>query len=125
MTLTINGERVECALSVLTLVLYEQEFDGADLIADISGKVTTSDITPDADVLFDFAKVPWTKVMQAAWAMVKTVDQSTPHFEQWAAKVTQVDSWEFRSVVDSAVNETFFHSAAADSSDGEGRQEVE
>lgn len=122
MTLTINGESVECALSVLTLVLYEQEFDGADLIADISGKVTADDVNPDEDVLFDFAKVPWTKVMQAAWAMVKTVNQSTPHFEQWAAKVDQVNSWEIRDVVDSAVNETFFHSAATD---GEGRQETE
>ena len=122
MTLTINGESVECALSVLTLVLYEQEFDGADLIADISGKVTADDVNPDEDVLFDFAKVPWTKVMQAAWAMVKTVNQSTPHFEQWAAKVDQVNSWEIRAVVDSAVNETFFHSAATD---GEGRQETE
>ena len=122
MTLTINGESVECALSVLTLVLYEQEFNGADLIADVSGKVMTDDMNPNEDVLFDFSKVPWTKVMQAAWAMVKTVDGSTPHFEQWAAKVNQVNSWEIRSVVDAAVNDTFFHSAATD---GEGRQETE
>ena len=122
MTLTINGESVECTLSVLTLVLYEQEFNGADLIADISGKVTADDMNPNDDVLFDFSKVPWTKVMQAAWAMVKTSDPSTPHFEQWAAKVEQVNSWEFRSVVDSAVNDTFFHSAAPV---GEGRDEAE
>lgn len=122
MTLTINGESVECALSVLTLVLYEQEFDGADLIADVSGKVTADDMNPDEDVLFDFAKVPWTKVMQAAWAMVKTADPAVPHFEQWAAKVEQVNSWDVRSVVDTAVNDTFFHRAA---SDGEGREESE
>ena len=119
MEFTVNGERVECALSVHTLVLYEMEFDGADLIGDVSGKVMASDFETDGDVVFDFAKVPWTKVMQAAWAMIKTCDENLPHFEDWSRKVTQVDSWEFRQVVNQAVNDSFFHSAAAD---GEGER---
>lgn len=110
--ITINGERCKCALSAFTLVIYELEFDGADLIADISGKVTTSDFSPEEGLLFDFSSVPWTKVMRAAWAMLKTVDDSVPHFNEWARGVEQVDSWEVREVVNSAVNENFFHSAA-------------
>lgn len=119
MELTVNGERMECALSVHTLVIYEMEFDGADLIADVSGKVMASDFEVDEDVVFDFSKVPWTKVMQAAWAMLKTCDDSLPHFDDWSRKVTQVDSWEFRQTVNQAVNDNFFHSAAPV---GEGEQ---
>ena len=119
MEVTINGERVECALSIHTLMLYELEFDGADLIADVSGKVTTDDFEPDEDVIFDFSKIPWLKVMQAVWAMCKTVDEKLPHFDGWSKGVTQVDSWELRQVVNSAVNDAFFHTAAPD---GEGEQ---
>ena len=114
MEVTLNGERVECALSVHTLMLYETEFDGADLIADVSGKVMASDFVEDEDLVFDFTRVPWTKVMQAMWAMVKTVDDTLPHFDGWSKEITQLDSWEIRDVVNGAVNDAFFHSAAAD-----------
>ena len=129
MEVTINGERVECALSVKTLMLYEMEFDGADLIGDVSGRVTMADIQdqdedvpPEEVVLVDFAKIPWLKVMQAVWAMVKTVDDKTPHFDAWSSEVSQVDSWELRQVVNKAVNDSFFHSAASDG-EGEGQQQ--
>ena len=123
--LTINGERRECALSAYTMSLYELEFDGADLIADISGKVLDSDLKPDEGVVFDFASVPWTKVLRAAWAMLKTVDDSVPHFDAWARTATQFDVWEFRRVVNQAVNENFFHTAApvVEGPGEEGRQE--
>jgi hypothetical protein len=117
MELTVNGAKLECAFSVWTCVLYEQEFDGADIIADVSGRITADDLKPDSDVIVDFAKIPWLKIMQAAWAMAKTADDSLPHFNEWAKGVTEIDSWEFRGVVNKAVNETFFHQAAAD---GEG-----
>jgi len=120
--LTINGERRECALSALTMVIYELEFDGADLIADISGKVMADDFKVDDGVVFDFSSVPWTKVLRAAWAMLKTVDDSVPHFEQWARETTQFDSWEFRRVVNNAVNENFFH-IAAPVGEGDGEEE--
>jgi len=122
--LTINGERRECALSAYTMSLYELEFDGADLIADISGKVREDDFKGEEGVVFDFATVPWTKVLRAAWAMLKTVDDSVPHFEPWARSVTQFDAWEFRRVVNSAVNENFFHTAATvvEGAGEEGRQ---
>lgn len=121
-TLTINGERRECALSAYTMVLYELEFDGADLIADVSGKVMADEFKKDDDVVFDFASVPWGKVLRTAWAMLKTVDDSVPRFEEWARQTTQFDSWEFRRVVNSAVNENFFHTAAP-VGEGDGEEE--
>lgn len=112
MELTINGERVECALSVYTLVIYEQEFDGVDMISDINGKVYASDAEGEEGVLFDFSKIPWKKVMQGAWAMLKTADESVPHFEKWAKTVKEVDSFELRDVLSDAMSDAFFHQAA-------------
>ena len=112
MEITINGSPVEASMSVLTLVLYEQEFDGADMIADLNGKVMAD--SNDEGVLFDFASVPWTKLMQGAWAMVKTADKSTPHFAKWAEGITEVNSFEVRNVLQEATSDAFFHIAAAD-----------
>ena len=112
MELTINGERVKYALSAYTLVIYEQEFDGVDMISDINGKVYVTDAENEEGVLFDFAKIPWKKVMQGAWAMLKTADESIPHFEKWAKTVTQVDSFELRDKLSEAMSDAFFHNAA-------------
>lgn len=110
MVITVNGEAREAAMSILTLSLYEQEFDGADMIADLNGKVRVND--EEEGVLFDYGRVPWEKIMQGAWAMLKTADPSTPHYQKWAAGVTQVNAFELRNVLSDLISDTFFHIAA-------------
>lgn len=112
MEITINGKSCKAEISVLTLVLYEEEFDGADLIADLNGKVYASDADPDEAVLFDFTKTPWTKLMQGVWALLKTADESVPHFEKWAREVKELNSFEAKQVLSDAVSDAFFHIAA-------------
>lgn len=110
MKVTVNGKELEARLSAFSMLLYEQEF-GTDLIADLNGKVRADDGTEEG-VLFDFASVPWLKVMQGVWAMLKTVDDSVPHFEKWARKAEQFNAFEFRNVLETAVSDNFFHTAA-------------
>lgn len=111
MELVINGKKVKAAMSIKTLVLYEHEFDGADMIADLNGKVLAND--NEEGVLFDFGKVPWLKIMQGAWAMLKTANDKVPHFEKWAATVETVNTFELRNVLEDAVSDAFFHTAAS------------
>lgn len=109
MVVTINGEEMEAKLSALSMILYEQEF-GADLIGDIQGKVKAND--QEEGVLFDFAKVPWVKILQGIWAMLKTAKPSIPHFEKWVKGVEEFNAFEMRNVLEEAISDNFFHTAA-------------
>lgn len=109
MVVTINGEELEVKLSAFSMVLYEQEF-GTDLIGDLNGKVMAND--EEEGVLFDFAKVPWMKILQGVWAMLKTAKPSTPHFEKWVKGVDEFNVFEMRNTLESAVSDNFFHTAA-------------
>ena len=119
MTFTINGEEVEGRMSVLTFVIYEQEFGGADLVQDVNGKVLEDDLSPEKGVLFDFTRTEWGKVMQAVWAMVKTADDKVPHYRKWAAGVDQVNMFDLQAILAEAMSDTFFHPAP---SNGEGAE---
>lgn len=109
MVVTINGEEMEAKLSAFSMVLYEQEF-GSDLIADLNGKVRAND--DEEGVLFDFAKVPWMKILQGTWAMLKTAKPSTPHFEKWVKGVEEFNIFDLRNTLEIAVSDNFFHTAA-------------
>lgn len=109
MVVTINGEEMEAKLSAFSMVLYEQEF-GTDLIGDIQGKVKAND--EEEGVLFDFTKVPWMKILQGIWAMLKTAKPSTPHFEKWVKGVEEFNAFDMRNTLEMAVSDNFFHTAA-------------
>lgn len=109
MELTVNGRAVPAKMSVKTLMLYEQEFS-SDMVADLQGKVRAND--EEEGVLFDFTRVPWLKIIQGAWAMMKTADDSLPHFQRWAEDITEVNTFEFRTALSDAVSDAFFHIAA-------------
>ena len=110
MVVTINGEELEVKLSAFSMVLYEQEF-GTDLIGDLNGKVKVDD-GEEEGVLFDFAKVPWLKILQGVWAMLKTADKNLPHYEKWVAGVDEFNIFELRNTLETAVSDNFFHTAA-------------
>lgn len=110
MVVTINGEELEVKLSAFSMVLYEQEF-GSDLIGDLNGKVKVDD-GEEEGVLFDFTKIPWMKILQGIWAMLKTAKPSTPHFEKWVKGVEEFNAFEMRNVLEQAVSDNFFHTAA-------------
>lgn len=82
----------EARLSVLTLMLYEQEFDGADMLADVLGRQDVSGGGADADDgTVDFSGVRWGALARALWAALKTADDSVPPFSEWAASVDGID----------------------------------
>ena len=76
----------EARLSVLTLMLYEQEFGGADMLADVLGRQDVSGGGAD-DGTVDFSGVRWGALARALWAALKTADDDVPPFAEWAASV--------------------------------------
>ena len=67
---------VEFEVSFWTLLLYEEEFDGADLIQDIMAKDGV---------------VRWGCVIRALWACLKAHDDATPPLAEWAHGITGVN----------------------------------
>lgn len=112
MKMTVNGVELDAEMSAYTLVLYEEEFDGVDMIADLNGKVRANE--DEEGVLFDFASVPWKKIMQGSWAMLKTANEKIPHFSKWSKDIREVNMFELRGVLQEAMEDAFFHIAASD-----------
>lgn len=84
------GEKTyEVELSLYTLVVYEDEFDGANMLADFYGVERLKKPDKDSDVLFelDYSDFNWTNGIRAFWAGVKTADKSTPPFAKWVKTV--------------------------------------
>lgn len=102
-------EGVEAEFSVLTLAIYEQEFDGADLMQDVLGKTVLS----DEDAVLDFTATNWTKITQAAWAAIKTADDKLPSYRTWARAQSGLDVSALANAVQGEVFERFFPSIAA------------
>ena len=44
--------------------------------------------------------------------MLKTAKPSTPHFEKWVKGVEEFNAFEMRNVLEQAVSDNFFHTAA-------------
>lgn len=86
-------------VSFWTLLLYEEEFDGADLIADIMPKDGT---------------VRWASAIRALWACLKAHDDATPPVGEWARGVTGVNMPAVLGTVMPAIQDGLFREAAAE-----------
>ena len=75
------GEK-ELKVSAYTLVVYEQEFGGRDLIADFfSG----------SEKKIGYSTIQWTVALKVLWAALKTADDTVPPFKIWSKTVEDVD----------------------------------
>lgn len=83
------GER-EAKVSALTLVIYEQEFGGADLVKDFYGKVVYRKEKAGETVL-DYTRTNWTVALKVLWAALKTADDGLPSFRAWVAGVGDIN----------------------------------
>jgi len=86
------GEK-EIIASTYTLVIYEQEFDGADMIKDVFGRIeiTRDEKTDDVIAVFDYTKTNWTALLKALWASLKAADDSIEPFVEWAKNTGSIN----------------------------------
>ena len=134
-TIETDGAKYDAEVSFDTAVIYEAEFKG-DLIVDLYGNVREDSgefsfepvTTTDADgnptttmqmVGIDFTKVPWTAVMKALWAAVKTATPVTPGYAVWSKTVSGVNLWELRDTLMAEVSDCFFRTATAEETEEE------
>lgn len=110
--LEINGEKVQAVYSVWTLALYEQEFDGANMLSDLFGVVEINAKAKNAAMTLDFTANDWTKLAKAVWAGVKCADDSTLPFKEWARKATDIDMFEIANKVPLEVMRRCFRAGA-------------
>lgn len=110
MIVSIDGKNLEAEASVLTLVIYEQEFQ-ADLIKDLFGKVKI-EVPEDDESTLDFTLTDWSKLPKVVWAMLKTADSKTPRYSEWARKTKGVNLFELNEQVGDAVVDAFFRPTA-------------
>lgn len=104
------GEK-ELVYSVETLLVYEQEFGGADMIKDLFGRVVVrSNHADDGDVVLalDYRDTNWTAALKALWAGEKTADPATPSFKEWSRKVGDVNLYKVTNAVVPEVQARFF-----------------
>lgn len=109
MEIEVNGKKVEFKVSVLTTVLYEQEF-GSDIIKDLFGKVVQD---TSRDVVFDYTTTNWTATLKAFWAAIKTANRATPSFNEWAAECGDIDLFEVSSILMPEVMRGLFRNSIA------------
>lgn len=98
-----KGE-MEAEVSAYTLVIYEQEFGGRDLIGDFFGK---------SDKKLSYATVPWTVAVKVLWAALKTHDDRVAPFRSWVKEVGDVDLLEICLALREECNRRFFRTGAA------------
>lgn len=124
MLIDIDGTgEVEAVATAYTLVIYEQAFDGADIIADVFGKHKIDD---SGELTLDFTKDNWNAEMKALWAMVRTAyelradrgdaapNERPPAYERWARSLGKVNVRDISVRVISELADGFFHVGAAD-----------
>lgn len=114
---------VEAVATAYTLVLYEQEFGGRDLIADVFGRHEGND--EGGSVVVDFTSDNWLSELRAVWAMVRTAydlaydrGDAAPNakpkpFREWVKGVGKLNMNELSSAIVSECLDGFFHSGAA------------
>lgn len=114
---------VEAVATAYTLVLYEQEFGGRDLVADVFGRHEGED---DGDnVVVDFTTDNWVHELRAVWAMVRTAydlaydrgdaapnDKPKP-FREWVKGVGKLNMRQLSVALVTECMDGFFHSGAA------------
>lgn len=107
------GEK-EIIVSVLTLTLYEQEFQ-SDLIQDLFGRVSVEDTDASENeiILLDFSRTNWTAVTRCLWACLKTADPSLPSFKSWASSLGKVNLFDLKEELIPVVMENLFCAGAS------------
>lgn len=114
---------VELTATAYTLVVYEQEFGGRDLIADVFGRHEAKD--DGGSVVIDFTSDNWLYELRAAWAMALTAyeikadrgdaapnDRPKP-FKQWVKGVGKLNMRALSSALVGECLDGFFQSGAA------------
>ena len=114
---------VEAVATAYTLVVYEQEFGGRDLIADVFGRHEGED--DGVRVVVDFTSDNWLSELRAVWSMVRTAydlaydrgdaapnDKPKP-FKEWVKGVGKLNMRELSASIVTECLDGFFHSGAA------------
>lgn len=119
---------LDAEATAYTLVLYEQEFAGHDMIADVFGRHEGKG-SDDGTVVVDFTSDSWISELRALWAMVRTAydiryergdaapnDRPKP-FKEWVKGIGKLN---MRDISAAVVNECFdgFFRSRGDSSEG-------
>lgn len=123
-TIELDGiGEVKLQATMLTLVIYEQSFDGGDIIADVFGKHKAED--EGDEYVVNFTTDNWLAISRALWAMCETEWQlrndrgdATPNerpkpYRQWVRSIGQVNMSQISAAVVSEMWDGFFHSGAA------------
>lgn len=115
LVLDIGGEEVRGLLSAETLVLYEEEFDGADMVKDLYGRqeVRRDDDDPDILMVFDYTQTNWTAVTKSMWAVIRTNDPSLPHYKVWLRGLPDINLVEVQNQLVPAMEDCFFRGRLA------------
>lgn len=110
-----QGE-IEAKVSAWTLVIYEQEFDGADMIQDLFGREVIREVEEDEGIImaFDYRDMNWTNSIKALWAAVKCADDSVKPFKMWVKELGDIDLWKIMGEFLPEVNARLFLSGAGD-----------
>lgn len=99
--------------STYTLMLYEQEFGGADLIQDLYKKVVVREDTKEEGVIceLDFRSVNWTALSRTLWAGLKTANDDVPSYKEWAKSIKEVNMLELNNEIIPLVERAFFRAS--------------
>lgn len=110
----------ELVFSVLTCVIYEQEF-GTDMIQDFFNRIDIKREQEDEDIIvsLDFTQTPWTAYMKVIWAGMKAADDSTPPFMVWAKETTELELLETKEELVAAVGRLLHPNSEEDTEDSE------
>ena len=114
---------VEAVATAYTLGIYEEEFGGRDLIADVFGRHEGED--DGKSLVVDFTSDNWLSELRAVWAMVRTAydlaydrgdaapnDKPKP-FREWVKGVGKLDMRRLSVALVTECMDGFFHSGAA------------
>ena len=101
----------EAKYNFYTLYLYEQEFDGRDMIQDVYGDGTV--VSDSTGAYLNIAAVNWTAIVKALWAGAKCADPRTPRFSDWAAQDNGIDLFNVAGDVVAEMNKELFRFGVA------------
>ena len=115
---------VEAVATARTLVIFEQEFGGGDLVGEVFGRHEGSD-DGSGGVVIDFTSENWLSELKALWAMVCTAYEiaydrgdAAPNarparFGEWVKGVGKLNMRDVSTAVVAECIDGFFHSGAA------------
>lgn len=130
-TVNIDGiGEVRLLATLNALAIYEQNFDGADMIADVFGRQRASD--DGGSYVIDFTQDNWMAVARAVWALSMndwairdkngdaTRNEKPKPFKQWLLDVGAVNIRELSFAVVTEALDGFFHDTSDGGEEGQG-----